>query len=88
MVGIGNWKLPKQLFRSCGKLKFTTSYTLHNYNECYVSNAEASAPFVYPEKGSVGNPVEFLNSDKVASKTEFLRKYAHDNDEVFIVFGD
>ena len=41
------------------------------------------------EKGSVvGNPVEFLNSDKVASKTEFLRKYAHDNDEVFIVFGD
>ena len=60
-----------------------------SYNECYVSNAEASAPFVYPEKGSVvGNPVEFLNSDKVASKIEFLRKYAHDNDEVFIVFGD
>ena len=59
-----------------------------SYNECYASNVEAAAPFVYPEKGSVGNPVIFLNSDEVSERTDFLRKYAHKNDEVFIVFGD
>ncbi|MCM1073912.1 MAG: hypothetical protein NC334_08910, partial [Bacteroides sp.] len=59
-----------------------------SYNECYASNVEAAAPFAYPDKSSVGNPVDFLNEDKVAKRTSFLRKYALENDEVFIVFGD
>ena len=59
-----------------------------SYNECYVSNAEAAAPFAYPEHGSVDNPVEFLNKSGVSDRTSFLRKYAHQNDEMFIVFGD
>lgn len=59
-----------------------------SYNECYVSNAEASAPFVYSQTGSVGNPVDFLNKSDEATRTSFLRKYAHQNDEAFIVFGD
>ena len=57
-----------------------------SYNECYVSNVEASAPFAYPDAGTVGNPVEFLK--KKQSSVFFLRKYALEKDEVFIVFGD
>ena len=57
-----------------------------SYNECYASNVEAAAPFAYPEDGIVGNPVNFL--EKEAHRTDFLKKYALKNDEVFIVFGD
>ncbi len=68
------------------------------YNEMYISNPKPPmAVFAYSENYNeeIKNPVDFLNREttekfehsSVKTRTEFLQKYAKENDIPFIVFG-
>lgn len=58
------------------------------YNEMYASNPDVMAVFAYSKnyKNSVGQPVEFVNSN--AERLDFLRNFALERDIPMIVFGD
>ncbi|MCD7779789.1 MAG: hypothetical protein LUH05_03875 [Candidatus Gastranaerophilales bacterium] len=60
------------------------------YNEMYISNPTPMGVFAYnmDTNGTIGSPVDFLSSNDVSTRTNFLKQYASEHNIPFVVFGD
>jgi len=85
-------EIRNQLIKAFSKINSKTRYHGNRaYNEMYISNPELPmAVFAYPmdDNEQKNNPIEFLESQYVKQRTDFLQSYALERDLPFIVFGE
>lgn len=99
MLEIEPEEIREKIIRAFSEINSNIRIGQREYNEMYISNPNPPmAVYAYSEDENeqIYNPVEFLNrternkkeSVSVAQRTDFLRKYALDNDLPFIIFGE
>ncbi|MCD8025038.1 MAG: HD domain-containing protein [Candidatus Gastranaerophilales bacterium] len=83
-------ELGEKLIKAFASINSNKRLGEREYNEMYISNPKITGVFAYntDKKGIVGNPVDFLNSNEVSKRTNFLKQYAIEHNIPFVVFGN
>ena len=88
MVELEPKEIQEKIIKKLGTINSRHRYGDRAYNEMYISNPRSiMGVFAYNmEKDNIEEPLKFLEENN--GRTEFLKKYALENDVPFYLFGD